>query len=175
MTVPFRVRPLVKADAAVFVRLLEHFWAEALHEDPYLRPASDAGARVLNDFSYWLEDEGYALYGLEAEGELVGFIDAHRHTWPPLYMSAVEVFIRHLYVEPRFRQRGGASLLVDAVRRWAQDHQIERLRLNVLHANTTARAFWKRQGGEVWTSDVIIVLPSVPKEVPPSTRSIGFR
>lgn len=175
MSSSFQVRTLTRTDTQVFIGLLEDFLEEALHDDPYLNPADDLRVRVLNDVSHWLEDDEHALLGLEAQGRVIGFIDAQLSEWPPLYRSVREVFIRHLYVHPGFRRKGGASMLVKEVRVWAQAQGVQCMRLSVLHRNLSALAFWKAQGGQLWTSDVMIPLEEGHPHTLPSRQPMGFR
>jgi ribosomal protein S18 acetylase RimI-like enzyme len=64
----------------------------------------------------------------EANGELAGSLEAQLH--PPMesarfqvleYLGKPRVYVNHLRVDPRFRRRGVATALMEAVERWAQE------------------------------------------------------
>lgn len=113
--------------------------------------AEDARDRWENDFPMWLDDETYRVYLAESEGEIVGFVRAHRWGPPPVYEESSEVYLDELYVRPDDRREGKGTQLVTAVRDWAARIGARRLRLNVLAANEAARAFWSAQDAQPFT------------------------
>jgi GNAT superfamily N-acetyltransferase len=134
-----RAQPADQATVGdLWVQLLEA--QDAL--DERFGVAEDARDRWSNDFPMWLEDETYRVYVVENDDDIVGFASAHRWGPPPIYAESSEVYLDELYVRPDARRDGHGTQLVHAVQDWTDRIGARRLRLNVLAANESGRAFW---------------------------------
>ena len=155
-------------------------WLRLLDEhaamDPRFSVAADALERWSNDFDYQLDDEQSRVFVAEGEGGLVGFVTACLWQPPPIYAVSEEVYINELYVVPEARGQGVGYGLVEAVREWAEEAPVGRMRLGVLAANTEGRAFWERQHARPLSMTLTIDLkPSVaPAKTEKKKARLGF-
>lgn len=135
-------------------------WAQlqAEHEamDARHRPSDSARARWQNDFRVWVESDTHRVFVAEAEGALVGLVTAHPY-WPtPMYVQELEVYVTELVVDPACRGQRVGARLVEAVREWAREQGVTRLRAGVLSRNARGRAFWQREGAEDFFTTVTL-------------------
>jgi GNAT superfamily N-acetyltransferase len=142
------VRRAKQADHKALGALWIAFMSEQAGLDDRLAVADDARERWDNDFPVWLNDDRQATFVAEVDGALRGFVTAHQWGPPPIYEDAVEVYLDELYVLPEARRNGLGAELVAAVRTWASALGAVRIRLQALHANETAQAFWAACGAE---------------------------
>ncbi len=154
-------------------------WLNLMREHEAMEPlfvlAQDASLRWRNDFSTWIEDGTRKFMLAEQDGEIIGFIHAHRHLEPPVYVASPEVFVDEIYLRPESRGLGAGRLLLNAVRQWAEDLGAERLRFRVLAVNTNGIEFWERAGAKHLISTYVIpVQPGGQEEIKKHTRRIGF-
>ncbi len=93
-------------------------------------PWADPVGDTLADFTAQIRGE--AVYVAEVQGELAGFVSV----WEP------DSFVHHLYVAAAHRKRGIGSALLAAL-----ESSLPRpYRLKCAEANTTALAFYAKQG-----------------------------
>ena len=141
-------------------------WAslQAEHEamDARHRPSDSAPKRWRNDFRVWVEGDADRVFVAEADGVLVGLVTAHPY-WPsPMYEQELEVYITELIVASEQRGQGVGTRLVEAVRVWAREQGVSRIRAGVMSRNERGRAFWQREGAEDFFTTV--TLPVGPAE-----------
>jgi len=139
-------------------------WAslQAEHEamDTRHRPSDSAPKRWRNDFRVWVESDAHRVFVAEAEGTLVGLVTAHPY-WPsPMYEQKLEVYITELVVAPEQRGQSVGARLVDAVRAWAREQGVTRIRAGVMSRNERGRAFWQREGAEDFFTTVTLPVGS---------------
>jgi len=140
------VRRAQVADQEAVGDLWLQFLNEQADQDDRMGIADDALDRWQNDFPVWLEDETARVYVAEgADGRVVGFVTARRWGPPPIYEESSEVYLDELFVHPEARREGYGTQLVNAVRNWFEELGARRIRLRVLTANQSGRAFWAAQ------------------------------
>ena len=105
--------------------------------------ADDAEERWCNDYEEWLRDDEQRIFVAERKGEVSGYVSACRWFTSPIYKAARELFIEEMYVRPDARRKGIGRALLASVREWAEEMEIERLRIGVLAQNNDGRAFWE--------------------------------
>jgi len=154
------VRRAQKADADALGALWNDLLDTQSEMDDRLNAAPDALERWQNDFPVWLEDETHRIYVAENDdGDLVGFLSAHRWGPPPIYEDSSEVYLDELYVAPDARRSGYGTELVTALRTWTERIGAQRIRLSVLHANDDGRAFWESLEAVPMTLRMTIEMP----------------
>ncbi|PSP55718.1 N-acetyltransferase [Halobacteriales archaeon QS_1_67_19] len=95
----------------------------------------------------WADEDGYRLFGLLVDGELVGVVGVS--------IQWVLHHVRHAWVhdfvvdEPRRGQGHGARLL-SFVESWAEARDCEYVALAVRAGNEAALDFYEREGMERW-------------------------
>lgn len=136
------LRDAQRSDADPLGALWQAFLDEQSAFDERVMPADDALDRWQNDFPVWLDDSTYRCIVAVRNGDLCGFVSAHRWAPPPIYRADPEVYLTELYVRPTARRKGIARRLVQAVTEWATDVNAVRVRLQVLSANAAAQSFW---------------------------------
>ena len=158
---------------------LGDLWIAFMNEqagfDDRLAVADDARERWDNDFPVWLNDDRQATFIVETDGTLCGFVTAHQWGPPPIYQADTEVYLDELYVAPEARRRGLGRQLVEAVRDWATSLGAVRIRLQALHANAAAQAFWAACGADPFAVTHTVDLDAAEQSASESaSRSIGF-
>lgn len=127
-----RVRRLTTdADWDAAVPILRQRWTDA--EESFVRS--------------WREEDGYTLFGLEADDELVAVAGVSvqrvlhhaRHAW-----------IHDFVVAETHRGAGHGSAHLDAVEAWALERDCESLALAARAGNDDARAFYRAEGLRTW-------------------------
>ncbi len=154
-------------------------WLDLMQEHEAMEPlfvlADDAALRWRNDYPAWIEDGTRKFLLAEQNGEIIGFIQAHRHVEPPVYAATAEVYIDEIYLRTDSRGLGAGRLLLDAIRQWASEVGAERLRFRVLAKNDDGIKFWEREGARHLVSTYTIpVQPGAQKEIKKHVRKIGF-
>lgn len=162
--------------------LWEAFMEEQAALDTRFVVAGDALERFYNDFSIWLQDETQCLFVAEAVvaeagGAFLGFARAHRWGPSPIYADASEVYLDELYVAEDVRRQGVGRQLAEAVHRWAEALQADRVRLSTLAANEAGRAFWRQQGAAAFFETLTVELAPdrTEQEQKAVRRPLGFR
>ena len=133
---------------------------EALHDPAaplaFLESYDDAVARP---DSFWQERVANAAAG-RAAAQFVGITDDGRwvasvvglreepgtHDWGGRPITRLQVQVVGVYVAPDQRGAGLLGRLVDAVRAWAAEHGVDRLRLHVHEHNDRAQAAYRKLG-----------------------------
>lgn len=172
------IRPAEERD----IDALTSAWIDLLNEQGELEeqfgPAEDAEERWRNDVRELIRDDECFLQVAIAEGDLAGFVRAHRWVPAPVYAISEEVFIDELYVIPAHRRGGIGRALVGAVEEWAAERGLTGMRLSVLHQNEGGRAFWKSCGAKPFAVEMIKQLPHSDeereREADAHKRPIGF-
>lgn len=168
------VRRAQRADQDRVGRLWNDFLREQEAMDDRLSVADDALERWHNDFPMWLDDDTRRLYVAAPNDTIEGFAMAHRTGPPPIYEPMQEVYLDELYVVPDARRQGVGRQLVGAVRHWAEQLPAGRLRLQMMTANETARAFWEALGAHAFSTSMTIELDTDAEAETPERRRIGF-
>lgn len=148
-----RARPAEReAAVALWAQLQdEHAAMDARH-----RPSDSARERWSNDFIVWSESEAHRVFVAASGSELVGLLTAHPY-WPaPVYVQEMEVYVTELVVRPDFRGQRVGERLVEAVRAWARELGVTRIRAGVLCRNERGQAFWHRQGADDFFTTVTL-------------------
>jgi ribosomal protein S18 acetylase RimI-like enzyme len=77
---------------------------------------------------------------LAGDDEVIGFLDAWPQPWQNL------LWISNLVVNQAYRRQGVGSRLIKAARRWATEHDLRQVTLEVQTKNHPAIAFAQKHG-----------------------------
>jgi len=88
---------------------------------------------------HWQRDDCFLIIR-NLEDEVAGFIDAQARTWQDL------LWISNLVIEPRYRRQGLGTKLLKAATRWAVEHNLRQLTLEVQTKNYPAICFAQNHG-----------------------------
>lgn len=140
------VRPAVVVD----VEKLTLIWQEHMHDlaklDRRFRITEDAPVHYRNDLQAWLGREDARVLVAERDGRLIGFVVGWRVKRPPVQTPEMIGLISDLCVDGHARQGGVGSALLDGLRGWFKDHQIEVVEAHVPQSHPIAQAFWRALG-----------------------------
>jgi len=152
----FTIRRARRDDETAAVALWASLQAEHEAMDARHRPSDSAPERWRNDFRVWVGSDAHRVFVAESEETLVGLVTAHPY-WPsPMYVQELEVYITELVVASEQRGAGVGARLVEAVRAWAREQGVSRIRAGVLSRNERGRAFWQREGAEDFFTTVTL-------------------
>lgn len=139
MTPPtFLVRPAVSDDIAALVELLQQLFALEVDFVP-------DSAKQRRGLQLLLErPEQAAVLVAEQNGSVIGMCSAQR------LVSTAEggevALVEDVIVDAGQRGNGVGRALLEALERWAQDHDLSRLQLLADRGNTPALDFYSRRG-----------------------------
>ena len=139
---PFAVRrailDVVSAVASLYVELKHHHRVLAPSSERY-QVDDEAWERVAYET---LDDPDKTVFVAEDEDRVVGFVGIELASKP----WGISCEIETLVVEEEARGRGVGLALLRAAERFAKDVRARALRVDVLHNNDGARAFYEREG-----------------------------
>jgi diamine N-acetyltransferase len=86
------------------------------------------------------------------DGEAIGYVYAEIRSAPEttLRYALTQVYIHHISISPRYQHQSYGERLIQAVKALAHDKVIPTIALDVWSFNTSARAFFARQGFTVF-------------------------
>ena len=90
-------------------------------------------------FEHWNQD-GCFLVIRNADNEVSGFVDAQPHPWQNL------LWISNLVVDKPYRQQGYGTLLLKSAIRWAMEHDLHKIMLDVQTKNHPGISFVQKHG-----------------------------
>jgi len=92
------------------------------------------------------------MFVAEMDAVPVGYIYAERMQRPetPFTYAHELVYIHHISVRPKFREKDMGEALLDAVRAAAAELKIELITLDVWSFNASARSFFRRNGFRIY-------------------------
>ncbi|WP_049925351.1 GNAT family N-acetyltransferase [Halopiger goleimassiliensis] len=110
--------------------------------DSYVRPEANREAMRESLAAYAAAD---GLLVARVDGELAGFASVSIERGS-LELDATRGTLSNLYVEPRFRDQGVGSALLEAAESTLEEKGAEVVVLEVMAANEDARRFYRRHG-----------------------------
>ncbi|PZO81746.1 MAG: N-acetyltransferase [Micavibrio aeruginosavorus] len=121
------------------------------------------------DWTQWMEADESTVFIAEEEGKPAGFVVIGRTKTPPPGSSPIRPShsgeIYALYLHPDFWRRGIGTALIKHAARELKERKHSTVCLWVLDANTRARAFYEKMGGQKLGGKMIDIGPSKLKEV----------
>jgi len=82
-----------------------------------------------------------------ADGEhIVGYCQACISKYPPVLVREKYVEIFDMAVTKKYQRQGIGRMIIDALRRWYADKDVDRIELKYLTANKSAEEFWTKMG-----------------------------
>lgn len=155
--------------------LLLELWRELMdhHQriDPRFRLAPNADDRFLAYLDLARSRDDYRVRVASWDDAPVGFTVACVLPNSPVYRARWIGYINDLCVTSRLRRRGIGRLLVDDATRWLRAFGADTIEVYVAHANTEARAFWRRVGGRDYLERLSLDAPGTDRAEPCPTTS----
>jgi RimJ/RimL family protein N-acetyltransferase len=136
----FTIRPLATSETEAVQALLVACddYSVMLTDKPH---GPDAAAEVFAALPPGKEQASKLVLGIEADGGLIGILDAIRD-----YPEPGVWFLGLLLLRPEQRTRGLGAKVYEAFSEWAFAQGCDVIRLGVVSQNARAEAFWKRLG-----------------------------
>ncbi len=154
------VRPATPADVPNILPMVRSICAMHAQMDPQ---RYDFLPDIVDRYAHWLptraaDPRSVLLVGEENEqaATLAGFLVATIEPNIPIYHTREFAFIHDVWVEPRARRSGLASLLVDAAVARFRTLGVAQVRLETAAHNDAARALFERRGFRVSTIDMLL-------------------
>jgi len=93
-------------------------------------------------------EQDFALFVVEDEGAIQGFALAQLQNSPPYnaFLQQRCVYLMDLVVHPNTRGKGYGKMLIQRVKEWGLENQVDYFELTVLHRNQQAIALYEREG-----------------------------
>jgi len=144
---PVQVRTARDADGPALLGL----WRELMDHHQRIGPRFALSASADDRFLSYLElartRDDYRVRVAVSGEEPVGFAVACVLPNSPVYRARWIGYINDLCVTARLRRRGIGRSLVEDATAWLRAFGADTVEVYVAHANTEARAFWRRVGG----------------------------
>jgi GNAT superfamily N-acetyltransferase len=137
-----QIRPATSADLPALYRFEQGVITAERPFDPTLKPDPihyyDLPAMIASP------DVQLLVAGLG--DALVGSGYAHIEPAKPYLRHPAHAYLGFMYVDPVHRGKGINTLIIEALRQWAQSRGITELRLDVYHVNTRAIRAYEKAG-----------------------------
>ena len=79
-------------------------------------------------------------------GHIVGYCQACISKYPPVLVREKYVEIFDMAVTKKYQRQGIGRMIIDALRRWYSDKDVDRIELKYLTSNKSAEEFWTMMG-----------------------------
>lgn len=145
------IRRATEADGPDLLDLWHGFTDHLSKYDERYRHKEDADDRWLQYFENQLVDSKYgAVFVAEADGELVGVLEARLTGDHPIFRLSDHGYINGHYVVDDYRDQGVGDRLIEAAIDWfaESDREITFCRVDVIHGDDHAHEAYKQMGFE---------------------------
>ncbi len=125
--------------------LYEEFFSHNANQQPaYYKAAIESGKYP----TYIIKSENEMLFVADNNGKIIGLIHTSEDKTPPFdcYISQSFVIIVDLYVLPEYRKQGIGTELLNKVKFWSTEREVDYIELNVLSVNENAIKLYKNAG-----------------------------
>jgi len=93
-----------------------------------------------------MEKEDSCVF-VAADGEhIVGYCQACISNYPPVLIKEKYVEIFDMAVTKKYQRQGIGRMIIEELRRWYADKDVDRIELKYLTANKSAEGFWTKMG-----------------------------
>lgn len=143
------IRRVRRRDESAIARLWEALSEYHLALDDRMPvPAEGAAERYAARLIERRNDPYTRAFVAEIEREVVGYVlgavvDLH----PDLFEHVESGYIADIYVDPAYRRRGIARMLLTAIRGWLAEQGVQHIEWQVAATNPAGTAFWEAVGG----------------------------
>ena len=93
-----------------------------------------------------MEKEGSCVLVAADCEHIVGYCQACISNYPPVLIKEKYVEIFDMAVTKKYQRQGIGRMIIDALRRWYADKDVDRIELKYLTANKSAEEFWTKMG-----------------------------
>lgn len=139
------IRKAILSDVEEINTLYVHLFNEMANLQPdRLKPGKQDEAFIING----IKNNKFHLLVADLDGKVVGFSIAQIQE-TPMFNCLVQrkyAYIYDIVVDPSVRSQGVGSLLLTAMKAWAQSEKMTHLELSVLAENGAAKRFYEREG-----------------------------
>ena len=141
-----RVRPAEFADldrvAALWSLITRH------HEgfDPAFRMREGAAGELAEWLRAIARDSDSQIFVYEEDGDLPGMLIVRIDHAPPIMAETERAEVTDLGVRANARRQGIATALLEQALAWVRASGVERVDVQVAHANAEGQAFWRSKG-----------------------------
>ena len=111
-----------------------------------------------------LKDENKKVFICLDEQRSVGYIllQIGGHEGHAFCYAQKWIYIDHIGVSKKYRGKGIGKRLIDSAKKFAKEHQINRLMLDVWTVNENAKGFFKKQGFNTFNERMRLELSATP-------------
>lgn len=140
------VRPAEKKDldrvAALWTAITHH------HQriDPLFTMRANGEDALRDLLAAMQRDPETLILVYDEDGDLPGMLIVRVDQSPPILRETERAEITDIGVRESERRRGIANVLLDVGLEWVRASGVERVEVNVAHANPEGQAFWRKRG-----------------------------
>src|SRR5579885_3467101 len=87
------------------------------------------------DLKGWLENEKAFVFVAETDNKIAGYTIGWVHTMPWVFKSRVMAYVNDIWVEEEYRSKGVGGMLMDEVRKYCKEKNIDTIDLSVAIGN----------------------------------------
>ena len=91
------------------------------------------------------KEDSCVLVAADCE-HIVGYCQACISNYPPVLIKEKYVEIFDMAVTKKHQRQGIGRMIIDALRRWYSDKDVDRMELKYLTSNKSAEEFWTKMG-----------------------------
>jgi ribosomal protein S18 acetylase RimI-like enzyme len=114
--------------------------------EPMFIVVDDAEEKFANHLLSLIDKENVYIPVAVIDSEVVGYGIATTSIRPDVFAMRRRLHVQDVIVSPKHRRKGIAEGIVDRIKEYAKEQQIEKMDLLVAVQNETADKFWKEMG-----------------------------
>ncbi|MFZ2146172.1 MAG: GNAT family N-acetyltransferase [Sedimentisphaerales bacterium] len=140
------IRKATKKDVSSIVELWKELMDFHKKLDAFFSRSASGHERFAEFLLGNIENKDSCVLVAADGGRLVGYCQACMAKYPPVLVGEKYVEIFDMAVTEKYQRQGIGRMIIDALRLWYADKNVDRIELKYLTANKTAEEFWIRMG-----------------------------
>ena len=137
------LRKATKEDIPRIAELYAMLFVEMARLQPFYWRSEAQQAELLTTA---IENESWEVFVAEEDSSIAGFALVREETTPPYpcFVPHKYAYLMDMVVSPQYRGRGLGTQLIERVKMWAKERNLDYVELQVLEENTGAISLYER-------------------------------
>lgn len=144
------IRTATSADIAMLTELWQEKRILLQQADRRFSLPVSSQAQWANSAQRWLDNAYCAIFVAEKAGVLHGFVVGWLPEGIPAFAPGMPGLITELVIDAHTYQGGLGRMLIQALRQWFAEHDVQRAAIFAPHNHAVEQAFWRALGAVEW-------------------------
>jgi len=141
-----KIREAVMEDVPAIIEIWKELMDFHKELDAIFSRSATGHERFAEFLTSNMEKEDSCVLVAADGGHLVGYCQACISNYPPVLVREKYVEIFDMAVTEKYQRQGIGRMIIDVLRRWYADKDVDRIELKYLTANKSAEEFWTKMG-----------------------------